>query len=305
MLLRIPKEQNLYVEVEKKIRFAIAGYKGECYVDNFLKQITFPKHFAILKDLHIPLHENNYLQLDTLILTKKYIAVLEIKNIRGKISFQKNPDQLIREADGITTPFKCPEQQLKRQVKNLQTLLHKTKINIPIKSFIVLAYSKTHVVLPPQYTKIAMGCDIPNHLEDYNQLPDAISTAKFQQLLSFLISQSRDFTPKPLAQTYPVSLSHIKTGLLCPNCAIKIKNRNKCPNCKTPKKLMQKQAIEDWFYLVKDTISNRECVYFLELKDKYAASYLLKSLDLQPVNHFKSRYYVLRKPKISNKDDHL
>lgn len=293
------------MEIEKKIRSAVAGYKGECYVDNFLKQVTFPKHFAILKDLHIPLHENNYLQLDTLILTRKYIAILEIKNIRGKISFQKNPDQLIREADGITTPFKCPEQQLKRQVKNLQTLLQTAKINISIKNLIVLAYSKTHVVLPPKYTKIVMGCDIANHVEDYNQLPDAISTVKFQQLLNFFISQSRDFVPKPLAQTYPLSLSHIKTGLICPKCAIKIKNRNKCPICKTPKTLMQKQAIEDWFHLVKDTISNRECVNFLELKDKYAASYLLRKLDLQPMNHFKSRHYVLKKPKIPNKDDHL
>ncbi|MFJ8065436.1 nuclease-related domain-containing protein [Psychrobacillus sp. NPDC096426] len=286
------------------MRSAEAGYKGECYVDNFLKQVNFPKHSAILKNLHFQLHENNYVQLDTLILTKKYIAILEIKNIRGKISFQKNPDQLIREVDGVTTPFKCPEQQLKRQVKNLQTLLQTLKITLPIKSFIVLAYSKTHVVLPPQYTKIVMGCDLFNHIDDYNQLPDTISTVKFQQLLNYLISQSRDFIPKPLAQTYPLSVSHIKTGLFCPNCAIKLKDRTKCPNCKIPKLLMQKQAIEDWFYLVKDTISNRECVYFLELKDKYAASYLLKKLDLQPMNHYKSRYYVMQKSKAS-KRDHL
>lgn len=305
MLHRIPKDQNVYLEIENKIRSAEAGYSGECYVDNFLKQVNFPKHFAILKDLHIQLHESNYLQIDTLILTKKYIAVLEIKNIRGKISFQKNPDQLIREVDGITTPFKCPEQQLKRQVRNLQVFLQAAKINLPIKSLLVLAYSKTQVVLPPQNTNIVMGCDISNKISDYNQLPDTISTIKFQQLLNRLLSQSQDFIPKPLSQTYSLAFPLIKTGLFCPNCAIKIKNQNKCPNCRTSKSLMQKQALEDWFYLVQDTISNRECVYFLELKDKYAASYLFKNLNLQPMNHFKSRYYILQKSSVTSKHDHL
>ncbi|WP_144510486.1 nuclease-related domain-containing protein [Bacillus sp. FJAT-22090] len=305
LLHRIPKDQSIYFEIENKIRSAEAGYNGECYVDNFIRQVSFPKHYAILKDIHIQIAENNYLQIDTLILTKKYITILEVKNIRGKIYFQKNPDQLIREVDGVTTPFKCPEQQLKRHVRNLQVLLQVAKINIPIRSLIVLAYSKTQVVLPPQYTKVVMGCDISNKLNDYNQLPDSISTIKFQQLLNYLISHSQDFIPKPLAQTYSIAFSLIKTGLFCPNCAIKVKNRNKCPNCKTSKSLMQKQALEDWFYLVKGNISNHECVYFLELKDKYAASYLFKTLNLLPMNHFKSRYYILQKSSVSSTYDHL
>ncbi|WP_422194918.1 nuclease-related domain-containing protein [Psychrobacillus psychrotolerans] len=77
-------------------------------MDNFLKQVSFPKSYAILKDLHIKIYSNSYLQMDTLILTKKYIALLEIKNIRGKIAFQKNPDQLISEFDGEVTPFNAP-----------------------------------------------------------------------------------------------------------------------------------------------------------------------------------------------------
>ncbi|MET0959676.1 MAG: nuclease-related domain-containing protein [Psychrobacillus psychrotolerans] len=43
----------------------------------------------MFKDLHIQIDSNSYLQIDTLILTKKYIALLEIKNIRGKKPFKK------------------------------------------------------------------------------------------------------------------------------------------------------------------------------------------------------------------------
>jgi len=298
LLHRLPKKDPINLVIENKIKAAEAGYTGECYVDNFLKKVDFPKHHALLKDLHIQINQNNFLQIDTLIVTKKFIAILEIKNIRGKTSFQKHPDQLIREVDGETTAFKCPKQQIKRHAKSLQILLQTLKIDIPIKSIIVLAYSKTHVVLPPKYTEIVMGCDISEHIDSYNQLPDVISTVKFHQLLNILVSKSTEFVPKPLAQIYPFDLSQIKTGLICPNCHVKINNHKNCPSCKTTKNLMQKQAIEDWFYLYKDTISNRECVYFLELKDKFAANYLLKKMDLHAINQHKSRHYVLHKANI-------
>ncbi|WP_277584586.1 nuclease-related domain-containing protein [Psychrobacillus antarcticus] len=270
-----------------------SGFHGECYVDNLLKQVDFPRNYAILKDLHIQVDSNRYLQMDTVILTKKYIALLEIKNIRGKIAFQRNPDQLIREFDGEITSFKCPEQQIIRQTKRLQLLLQEFKINLPIKKLIVLAYSKTHVVLPPKYTTIVMGCDISIYIDEYNQLPDVLSTTEFNQLSRELVSKSFEFIPTPIAQTYPVNLSDVKTGLICPSCSKKTRGQLKCSMCKTLKLVMQNQAVEDWFYLVKSSISNSECVHFLELKDKYAGNYLLNKLPLHPVSNHKSRHYIL------------
>jgi len=293
ILKRLPDYHPTYLEIEKRIKAIEAGYHGECYVDNFLEQLDFPRNYAILKDLHIQVDSNSYLQMDTLILTKKYIALLEIKNIRGRIAFQKNPDQLIREFGGEITPFKCPEQQILRQTKRLQILLKELKIDLPIKKLIVLAYSKTHVVLPPKYTTIVMGCDISIYIDDYNQLPDVISTTKFNQLSKQLASRSFEFIPNPIGQTYPLNLSDVKTGLICPICFMKMKGQVKCRVCKTHKFVMQQQAVEDWFYLMKSSITNSECVYFLGLKDKFAGNYLLNKLPLQPVNDHKSRYYVM------------
>ncbi|WP_231687473.1 nuclease-related domain-containing protein [Bacillus sp. FJAT-22090] len=89
MLRRLPINHPTCLEIENKIRAIEAGYAGESYVDNFLKQVNFPKHYAILKDLHIPISPHNYLQVDTLILTRKYIAVLEIKKYTGQIVVPK------------------------------------------------------------------------------------------------------------------------------------------------------------------------------------------------------------------------
>lgn len=295
LLQRVPLNHPVRQEIENKINITEAGYFGECYVDNFLKQIFFPKHFAILKDVHIPLDQNSFIQLDTLIITRKYICVLEIKNIKGKIHFQRNPNQLVRELNGVTTTYKCPEQQLNRHIKKLQTFLKQSKINIPVKGLIVFAYSSTHIVQPPQFAKITMGCDIPEHIEAYNELPDVLSQNTLNRLLTIIANQSTEFVPKPLAQTYNLELSHFRTGLICPICLHKIANKKHCPICKTSCNIMQQQAIEDWFYLCRDTISNRECVYFLELKDKFAANYLLTKLHLDKTNEHRYRHYSLSK----------
>lgn len=293
ILQRLPNYHPTYLEIEKRMKATEAGFHGESYVDNFLKQVNFPRNYAILKDIHIQVTPSSYLQIDTLILTKKYVGLLEIKNIRGKIAFQKNPDQLIREFEGETTPFKCPEQQINRQTKKLQSLLQELNIDLPIKKVIVLAYTTTHIVLPPKYTTIVMGCDIPLYIDDYNQLPDVISTAKFNKLSRQLASRSFEFIPTPITHTYPVNLSDVKTGLICPTCLMKMKGQVKCRSCKTPKLVMQQQAVEDWFYLMKSSITNSECVHFLGLREKHAGNYLLNKLSLQPVNNHKLRYYVM------------
>lgn len=56
---------------------------------------------------------------------------------------------------------------------------------------------------------------------------------------------------------------------------------------------MQKQVMEDWFHLFRDTFSNSECVHFLKLKDKFAASYLLYKLNLEKISPFNSRRYTI------------
>jgi len=292
MSYRFPLDHPIQKLILTQIKSMEAGYFGESYVDHYLKQILFPKSHAIFKGLHIQIRPESFLQIDTLIITQKYIAILEIKNIKGKIHFQQNPKQLVRELNGETSTFKCPEQQILRHQKNLEFLMDQLNISLPLEKLIIFAFSSTHIAQPPLHVKILMGCDISNHLNDLNELPDVITPSTFKRLTKALASRTIDFIPKPLAETYSLDLNDVQTGLLCPKCHFKCTTQSHCPNCNISRKVLQKQAIEDWFYLCKNTISNKECVNFLELKDKYAASYLLKKLNLNSINHNKSRHYT-------------
>ena len=272
-----------------------AGYFGECYVDHFLHQMTFPKNHYIFKGLHLQIEPETFLQIDTLIVTQKYIAILEIKNIKGKVHFQKHPKQLIRDFHGEIATYKCPEQQILRHSNKIRRLLTQLNIKLLIENRIVFAFSSTHIAEPPEKVIALMACDITNHLDELNQLPDAISSRTFKRLIDALTSIECEYFPKPFAETFQFDWKTLNTGLFCPNCEIKLIHPNRCPLCKTSRKTLYTLAIEEWFYLCKNTISNNECVHFLNLKDKYAATYLLKNLQLESHNHNKYRRYAYSK----------
>ena len=62
LMKRLPLEHPLIAYLENRTQSIEAGNSGEAYVDNFLKQVTFPKNYSILKDLHISLKDDHYLQ---------------------------------------------------------------------------------------------------------------------------------------------------------------------------------------------------------------------------------------------------
>lgn len=206
-----------------------AGYNGECLVDHYLKQVNFQGPYAILKEVNLKGENQSFISIDTLIITREYICILEIKTIKGTITFQSDPPQLLREVDGTITPLKCPEQQLNRHMKRLRTWLDKHNIPLPIVGFIVLPYSKTHVALPPNFAKVIMGCDISTYIEELNEKEPIISREKFQEVTNFLIENQTTFMPVPLSSRYRFEYDRIQKGLLCKKCFRTITNEKKCP----------------------------------------------------------------------------
>ena len=114
----------------------------------------------------------------------------------------------------------------------------------------------------------------------------------FDKLVSLINECQSSYFPPPLSNRFKIDYNQIRKGLICSYCFKSIKNEKKCPYCKKPTKYAKKEAVEDWFYLWKDSISNRECVEFLGLKDKFAATYLLKNMQLIPIGNGRGRRYI-------------
>ena len=147
-----------------------------------------------------------------------------------------------------------------------------------------------------------MACDLPNHLHKLNQLPDVITPYSFNKLIHFLSTHRSNYQPNPISQQFNFDWNSLAKGVFCPNCNIQLSQQKSCPECKISRKTLCHLAIEEWFYLCKSTISNRECVQFLNLQNKHQATYILKSLDLEPINSNKYRHYTFNSSFWSNKE---
>ena len=117
LLLRLEPSHSSKKEVEKKFHQIEAGYFGEKLVDNTLLEVKFPPPCCTLTDVQLKIHDHLFVQMDTLIITKKYLLVIEVKNIVGTMTFQKHSGQTIRTLDGVKTHFECPIAQINRHIQ--------------------------------------------------------------------------------------------------------------------------------------------------------------------------------------------
>lgn len=135
-LRRQPLNSALSSKTEENLLKAWAGYHGECKADRQLSTIDDP-HMLILNDLSIHVGKT-FFQIDTLILTKTFILILEIKNIAGAMEFGAEFEQFSRHYKGEVTGFPNPISQANRNMIHLTHWLQKKKLPIlPIDYLVV------------------------------------------------------------------------------------------------------------------------------------------------------------------------
>ncbi|MFC7370998.1 nuclease-related domain-containing protein [Fictibacillus iocasae] len=133
-----------------------AGYKGEKSLDYFLELIT-DKEILVFHDLRLPIIQTkDYFQIDTLIVTPYFIAVVEVKNINGNIHFDHLADQIIRTLNGEQEAFQDPVNQAGRQSAHLMMLLqHKPFQQIPIEHLACFTNSISVITFSNKYPEKA------------------------------------------------------------------------------------------------------------------------------------------------------
>ncbi|NHM29974.1 nuclease-related domain-containing protein [Neobacillus terrae] len=108
--------------IEEALFKRTAGYNGEVAVDYYLKFLP-QKENTIFYGLRLP-YEDTYFQIDTLLLSKKFALILEIKNISGTLYFDQKSEQMIRiGSDGNEQGFEDPLSQAKRQQRLLKLFI--------------------------------------------------------------------------------------------------------------------------------------------------------------------------------------
>lgn len=295
-MARLHPKSPKFKEIDDLLYRTKAGYAGESKVDKYLESVEFPEPVKFLTDVQLPVSPNFKIQIDTLILTPSSLLILEIKNIAGTLTYIPNPPHFERTHENKKTiVIDCPIMQLNNNQMGLDMWLQKNNFPITSTGLIVMANHNTSVKNAPPDMPIIYAKHLPLYLRKREQGTAIFTNKQFYNLIKKLEQDQNPYNPYPLCEKNKIDPSHIKKGLICNRCNTVLIRRNHmtwhCPSCGKNAQQPFMDGLQDWFMLMKSTISNAECRDFLQLKNKYAANYILKKIPLHRVGASKATIY--------------
>ncbi|WP_062107179.1 nuclease-related domain-containing protein [Bacillus niameyensis] len=276
-----------------------AGISGEQKVESVLNRHAFPMNYRVLHDL--TLKTSQTFQMDHIFSTLSYSLVLETKNISGKLRFQENPDQLVRiRENGQIDAFECPAAQVRRNCELLQEWYASKNIYLPVYGVVVLAYPKQIVELAPKKTKVLFPSQISSFIRKLPQKP-ILSEESLHQLALELRDSNEPYIPRPICLAYDIPKSDIMTGVRCSSCDFlgmeKVLRGWHCLKCEHRDRFAHIQTMMEWFLIMGDTMTNKDCREFLHV-DMKTATRILQSIDLIGSGGKRNRTYQINFSKL-------
>ncbi len=288
LIKRLHPTHEKYKQIQDELNRSISGEHGEQHVYSLLKRL--PENFTILHNVYIYGQ-----QIDFLLLSPSFCVLLEVKNIKGKLRFTQNPRQLIRlNDDKVEDIFQSPESQLEQNVAAVQEFFKQQQIVIPVYSAIVFPFHNVSF-LEVGNTPIFIGKDVLNFIKKISGHHPVMNPAKIGKLLC---DHAKPLHRFPLCSFYKIHEKSILHGPECTNCHTIPMKRIRftwiCSTCGKTDQTAHIQALVDYRMLINETISVRELISFLGLRNRYEAIRILNKHSLEKLGKNRSTKYKLK-----------
>ncbi|MGP4073496.1 nuclease-related domain-containing protein [Piscibacillus sp. B03] len=276
-----------------------SGYRGELAFDYYLRAID-DEETAILNGLRVV--GSNPFQMDNLILNPYFFTLAEVKNFSGTIEFDHEFGQMTQHSNGRTRSFKDPINQVDTQIFHLQNWLMQHGYSaIPIVALVIFVSNNVHLSRADSHAVDPRIIRPGKFIEKYQELKQKFTTRVLsdQQLINLSRFLKKHHRPLRLdvLKKYHLTAKDIRPGAPCPECyylpAVRLHGRWSCPSCQWVGKDAHHLAFKDFQLLYKDTITNREARWLLQVDDIQVVSKLLKSAEFQATGSRKGRVYHL------------
>ncbi|ARI76495.1 nuclease-related domain-containing protein [Halobacillus mangrovi] len=278
--------------IKEKLSSELAGQKGELALNYPLSFCT--KDHLIYFDLRL-WDGTHFFQNDALILTRKWILLIEAKYMAGTLYYDDK--QLIRDDH---QGFDNPIHQVNRHKDQLQKWL--SLHSFPIPSIYCLVTNSHPLCVIRSNTQeediVIRTYDLPEKINNLDtlQVPTPLSTAKLQELSTALLKAHQPSSFNYL-RTIDVKPSDVKTGVYCSSCSYTPLQRHHgtwyCPKCRCSDKQAHIEALKDYKLLFGSEITNEKAKRFLRLDSPSVTKRILQSLSLEQQGQNKGRKYYL------------
>lgn len=279
-----------------------AGIRGEERLKKKLQELRLPIPYTILYD--VQLADGDWkVQIDCLLITDRVCIILEAKNISGHLYFIEDTDQFYRiNEKGERKDFSNPHFQVLKHIRFMEYWFLKHNVPMPVTGAAFLTAKHSSIVSkPPTYRvfKLETAIERINEMITFfsNHL---LSPTDVSDLSDTLLRIQQNFILSPLCEVYDIPSSDIETGVICPSCGQLPMDWNRtwiCQFCKALCNNAHLSTLEEYFSLIKSTITNKEFRNFCHVKSIYAASRILNNGFLHAHENKKKRYYTLRQSK--------
>lgn len=296
---RISETSNSLVELlEERKRRIEAGFYGEQKIDKIIESLPFPKPFLVIPNFHASISPSRYIQIDLLIVTTRYLALIEIKNIRGHIEFLVDPNRLRRTENGIEQYFDCPFSQLARNILAVKTLLSELKVSVPLQPALVFAHSKASIVSSDKRFPILFPKQLDLFFHQLNERPPVLSSSDFNKLSKALQARSLPFSFTTLIETLGIDPLTLKRGIFCEACGGEMERLTstwKCTRCSLQEYQAIKRTTLNLVQLLGPNYQSRDLQYHMKLSTLRSIQRTLKESEIPRFEKGKRTYYGRQK----------
>lgn len=297
---RISSHHPQFTEICRNETRRSSGFKGEESLDYFFTDLATEKDYFIFHDLRLSLN-NTFFQMCTLIMTRCFLLIIEVKNMAGTLYFDPVFKQLIRTLNGREEGFFDPIAQVERQKMQLTRWMNLHQLPpIPIEFMVVISNPSTIIRTEPGNSAV------PQRVAHIHQVPERIQTIRstYSEEKMTLAEQKRIshylikyHTPSDIniLKMYQITEADLIAGVHCPSCrAIPMQRTNgtwHCPSCGCKSKNAHVQALHDYFLLICPAITNEEFRKWTYLKSSKTAYELLQKMNLPVSGNNRRRLY--------------
>ncbi|MBW8350679.1 NERD domain-containing protein [Bacillus sp. IITD106] len=301
LLRRLPQNHPKRSDVEEELSRRWAGFRGEQSLDYYVESLLGRERYVVFHDLRLPMSNDKFFQIDTLILSPSYFIILEGKKIAGELFF--DPNQLERTLDGDVDIFPNPILQAENQQYFLAALLEKYSIpRLPNTSFVVITNQNSIIKPNPDYPAVAQKVIRPAAIRTKFELvsstyPKPILDKKdFQKITRLLLKLHTPAWPNVM-ERFQISEDELLRGMYCKVCKSlsvkRIKRFWRCAVCKSTIHHAHIDALIDYLFLVDSNITNKGFRHFVGINSVDMASKILISLNLPYIGERRHRKYKL------------
>ncbi|AST94110.1 MULTISPECIES: nuclease-related domain-containing protein [Sutcliffiella] len=296
LLRRLPDNHHARLQIEEEYGIMMAGYKGEKAVDFYLKEIP-KENYHVMTGLRIYEGES-FFQMDNLIITPKYLLIIEVKNLAGILFFDHQYQQLIRTLNGVEEVFDYPIVQTNRQRKKLSNWLVENKFRpVPIETLVVISNKKAIIKSSIYLEEVIRSPSLPIRIDNLeSKYKTKLFTENEMKKLKKLLLKKHVEEKLDYMTRFSMEQTDLIVGPHCPICySLEITKQPKgwiCKNeCNFTLVQLLKSSLLDFRYLFSSTITNNQFRYFMRIKSKSTSNHMIRSLGLKPNGAQKNRTY--------------